>query len=77
MEVVGAIGLVTNIIQLVEVGGKIIKNVKEVRHSALGVTEENRRLLESARRLRELSTRIKASSSRRSSSDYHDLQYLA
>jgi hypothetical protein len=77
MDALAFISLQSNIIQCIDVSGKIIKNAKEVGQSALGVTEENISLQESSCSLRDLSTQIEGSAQSCTSSDYQDLRLIS
>jgi hypothetical protein len=77
MEALAIVSLVGSIIQLVEVGGKLINTTKEIRRSTLGMTSENKTLQDSARRLRELSNKIERSSTGYISDDEQELRRLA
>ena len=48
--------LVANIVQFVDLGGKIIRCTKEIQSSAYGMTKENKSLEDTVKEMRDLST---------------------
>jgi hypothetical protein len=77
MDPITAIGLVTSIIQFVDVGSKIISMAKEIQESSSGLTKETEHLQESARRLQRLSIRMELSSTETLSPTQREVQCLA
>jgi hypothetical protein len=55
MDAVAAVGLVASILQFIEVGTKVIKTTQEIRKSASGQTEDNRRMAAMIGEMRNLS----------------------
>jgi hypothetical protein len=41
MEALAAVGLVANIVQLVDFGGRIIRSAREIQNSAYGMIKDN------------------------------------
>jgi hypothetical protein len=58
MDPVTAVGLVANIIQFVDLGTKVVSTLREIRGSASGQTESNRRTREMAVVMRNLSDKL-------------------
>ena len=77
MEALAVISLLSNIIQFIEVGDRIVKTAKEIRESSFGTTIENERLQRSASELRKLSEAIDPLPTCPPDSDQQALERLA
>ena len=58
MEALATIGLIANIVQLVDLGAKLISSAKEMQASASGMTIENKSLEEATTEMRDLAMRL-------------------
>lgn len=77
MEALAAISLVSNIIQFVEVGSKVIAGAKEIYTSKDGMTKDNKSLEDATHELRKLSHDLRPTSKAAHSEDERILQRLS
>jgi hypothetical protein len=77
MEALAAIGLIANVVQFVELGGKLLRSAKEMQASASGMTIENKNLEEITIEMRDLSTRLNPPTTQPKSDDERALCRLA
>ena len=77
MEALTTMGLIANIVQFVDLGGKLISSVRETQTSANVVTKENKNLEGVATEIRDLTMRLDPPTTGAKSDDERGLRRLA
>jgi hypothetical protein len=77
MEALTTMGLIANIVQFVDLGGKLISSVRETQTSANVVTKENKNLEGVATEIRDLTMRLDPPTTEAKSDDERGLRRLA
>jgi hypothetical protein len=77
MEALATIGLIANIVHLVDLGAKLISSAKEMQASASGMTTENKSLEEATTEMRDLAMRLDLPTTEAKTDDGRPLRCLA